>query len=118
MSQPCSAFRRKDGTLVLACDGDNHRDERLVTSADGDRTWRVARGDLRKAAGKYANNKKKLGIGGTFAALSHDDGRTWPCILALEGVGAYLAAAQASDGVIHFFESRMSCVAFNESWLM
>jgi hypothetical protein len=55
MSQPCSAFVAQDGTLVVACDGDNaHRDERLMLSRDQGRTWRVAKGDMRATVGKYA----------------------------------------------------------------
>ena len=54
LSQPCSALVAKDGTLVLACDGDNHKDERLMLSGDQGKTWRVAKGDMRKSAGgKY-----------------------------------------------------------------
>jgi formylglycine-generating enzyme required for sulfatase activity len=183
LSQPCSAFRAKDGTLVLACDGDNHRDERLVTSADGGKTWKVSRGDLRKTAGKYVihpaavpcddgavlaflrgpdpmpmavsrdlgetwevkdtpfpaitvgqkaaalrlesgalllcsfDTRKKLGMGGVFAALSLDDGKTWPHVRRLDGVDGYLAAAQAPNGLITIVGSRMSCVAFNEAWI-
>lgn len=53
MSQPCSAFVAKNGKLVLAVDGDfGHRDERVMTSADGGKTWKVGKGDLRKAADK------------------------------------------------------------------
>jgi formylglycine-generating enzyme required for sulfatase activity len=54
LSQPCSAFVASDGTLVLACDGDRHRDERLMLSADRGKTWKVARGDMRRTVGKYA----------------------------------------------------------------
>ena len=54
LSQPCSALAMDDGTLVLACDGDGHRTERLVTSRDGGATWRVAGGDLREAFGARA----------------------------------------------------------------
>jgi sulfatase modifying factor 1 len=54
LSQPCSAFVAKDGTIVLACDGDLHKDERLVTSKDGGKTWKVASGDMRATAGAYA----------------------------------------------------------------
>lgn len=54
LSQPCSAFVAADGTLVLACDGDRHQDERLMLSPDRGKTWRVAKGDMRKAVGKYA----------------------------------------------------------------
>ena len=54
LSQPCSAFIAKDGTMVLACDGDNHIDERLMLSKDRGKTWSVAKGDMRKAyGGKY-----------------------------------------------------------------
>ncbi|MEX2213245.1 MAG: SUMF1/EgtB/PvdO family nonheme iron enzyme, partial [Phycisphaeraceae bacterium] len=144
LSQPCSAFVATDGTIVLAVDGDNHRDERLMTSKDGGATWRIGKGDMRKAAGAYAihpasvplkdgsiltflrgphpmaafvtkdwgdtfepmavpfpgigvgqkaaalrlksgaillvslDNKKELVGGGTLAALSLDEGKTWP----------------------------------------
>ena len=54
MSQPCSAFVAKSGAIVLACDGDQHKDERLLVSADGGKTWTVAAGDMRKTAGRYA----------------------------------------------------------------
>lgn len=54
LSQPCSAFQASTGELVLACDGDVHRDERLMISADNGKTWKVASGDMRATAGKYA----------------------------------------------------------------
>jgi formylglycine-generating enzyme required for sulfatase activity len=54
LSQPCSAFVASDGTLVLACDGDLHTDERLMLSTDRGKTWKVAKGDMRKTVGKYA----------------------------------------------------------------
>jgi len=54
LSQPCSAFVATDGTLVLACDGDGHKDERLMISRDKGETWTVAKGDMRKTVGKYA----------------------------------------------------------------
>jgi sulfatase modifying factor 1 len=54
LSQPCSAFVAADGTLVVACDGDNHKDERLIVSSDKGETWKVAQGDMLKTAGKYA----------------------------------------------------------------
>jgi formylglycine-generating enzyme required for sulfatase activity len=185
LSQPCSAFRAKDGTLVLACDGDGHRDERLVTSADDGRTWAVARGDMRKAAGNryvihpaavpcpdgavlaflrgpdpmpvarsidlgatwevrdttrpgisvgqkaaalrlsggalllcsFDNGKKPAPGLGAVAALSFDNGATWPRVKRLEGVDGYLAAAQAPDGMIYVVGSRATCVAFDERWL-
>ncbi|MGA2034259.1 MAG: SUMF1/EgtB/PvdO family nonheme iron enzyme [Thermoguttaceae bacterium] len=50
LSQPCSAVATRDGTLVLACDGDYHEVERLLVSTDRGKTWKVAKGDLRKTA--------------------------------------------------------------------
>jgi formylglycine-generating enzyme required for sulfatase activity len=183
LSQPCSAFVAKDGTIVLACDGDNHRDERLITSSDGGKTWTVAKGDMRKTATKYAihpaivprgdgsilafmrgpdpmpmlvskdlgqswepqetpfpgigvgqkaaalrlasgailllsfDQKKQLVGGGTFAALSLDEGMTWPHVRKVEGVTGYMSVAQGRDGVIYAFGTRISCVAFNEAWV-
>jgi formylglycine-generating enzyme required for sulfatase activity len=186
MSQPCSAFAGKDGVLVLAVDGDLHRDERILTSADGGKTWAVGKGDMRASAGgRYVIHpaaapladgslaaflrgpdpmqvavSKDLGAtwevrptpfpgigggqkatalklssgalllcstdkgnrlprvgGGNYAALSFDDGKTWPHIRKVEGVGGYMAAAQAPDGVIYLVGSRMGIAAFNEAWL-
>ncbi len=188
MSQPCSAFVAKGGKLVLAVDGDfGHRDERIMTSGDRGKTWTVAKGDLRKAADKYAihpaavqkddgsflaflrgpdpmpafssndegetwkpvktpfpgisvgqkaaavklaggalllvsfDNKKKLGLGGTFAALSYDDGKTWPHVRKVDGPGGYMAVAQAANGVIYHLGpsggAPVRCVAYNEAWL-
>jgi hypothetical protein len=53
----------------------------------------------------------------TLAALSEDDGQTWRHVRSLPGVGGYLSAAQAQNGVIYVFGSRMSCVAFNLAWI-
>ena len=183
LSQPCSAFATGD-RIVLACDGDQHRDERLLTSADGGKTWRVAAGDMRATAGRYAihpavalrddgqvinflrdpdpmpvqlskdfgetwtqkaspfpgikggqkaaalklrskalllvsmDNKGTLvGKGGTFAALSLDDGDTWAHVRKLDGVQGYMAATQGPNGVIHVVGTKMSAVSFNEAWL-
>ena len=184
LSQPCSAIVAKTGEIVLACDGDRHRDERLVISADGGKTWKVASGDMRAAAGRYAihpaiaqrddgqiinflrdpdpmpvqfskdlgetwtqkaspfpgikggqkaaalklqskalllismdNQGKVVGKGGTFAALSLDDGETWAHVRNLDGVQGYMSAAQAPNGVIYVVGTKMSAVAFNETWL-
>lgn len=184
LSQPCSAFVAKDGRIVLACDGDLHRDERLLTSADGGAPWKVGAGDMRATAGKYAihpavaqlddgqvinflrgpdpmplqlskdfgetwtqtdspfpaikggqkaaalklqskalllismdNPGKFVSKGGTFAALSLDDGKTWPYIRSLDGVRGYMSADQAPNGVIYVAGTKMSVVAFNEAWL-
>lgn len=185
LSQPCSAFQAKDGTLVLACDGDNHIDERLMISKNRGETWTVAKGDMRKAlGGKYAihpavvptadgtilsflrgphpmpvaiskdygetwevkttpfpgigtgqkiaamrlasgailmcsqdNKKTIVEGGGTYAALSDDDGKTWKHIRKVDGVGGYMSVAQGPTGIIHLFGSRMGCASFNEAWL-
>jgi hypothetical protein len=184
LSQPCSAFQARDGTLVLACDGDNHVDERLMISKDRGQTWTVGKGDMRKAyAGKYVihpaivptsdgailaflrgphpmpvltskdwgdtwssretplpgigvgqkiaamrlasgaillcsqDSKKKLVGGGAYAALSLDDGKTWPHLRKVEGVAGYMSVAQAPNGVIYLFGTRMGCAAFNEAWV-
>jgi formylglycine-generating enzyme required for sulfatase activity len=183
LSQPCSAFVAKDGTLVLACDGDVHRDERTMTSKDGGKTWQVGKGEMRAACGgKYVihpaahqradgalvaylrgqhpmpkvvsddmgeswkmettpfpgigggqkahalklasgallfhsfDNKKELVGGGSFLALSNDDGKTWSH-LRKSDVGGYTYLAQAPNGVIYLFGSRTGCAAFNEAWL-
>ena len=63
------------------------------------------------------DNKKEVVGGGTFAALSDDDGKTWPVIRKVEGVGGYMSAAQAPNGVIYLVGSNVACVAFNEAWL-
>jgi formylglycine-generating enzyme len=184
MSQPCSAFVGKDGTLFLACDGDQHKDERLLLSSDGGKTWKVGKGDLRATLkGKYvihpaaapledgsilafgrgpdpmpvfvtkdrgeswearstpfpgigvgqkaaavrlasgalllcaADNKKTVVGGGTYAALSLDEGKTWAHVRKVDGVAGYMAATQAANGVIYLFGTRMGCAAFNETWL-
>ncbi len=187
LSQPCSAFQAKDGTLVLACDGDVHVDERLMISKDRGQTWKVAKGDMRNAyGGKYVihpavvptsdgailsfmrgrpgehpmpvfkskdwgdtwevkttpfpgigggqkiaamrlasgailmcsqdSNSSLIG-GGTYAALSLDDGKTWPHVRKVDGVGGYMSVDQAPNGVIYLCGSRMGCAAFNEAWL-
>jgi formylglycine-generating enzyme required for sulfatase activity len=186
LSQPCSAIALADGTLVLACDGDNHHDERLIVSPDRGKTWRVAKGDIRKTAGKYVihpalyqrddgalacfmrgphpmpcfvsrdmggtweeqatpfpgisvgqkaaalklaggalllcshDNKKGLVGGGTFAALSLDDGKTWAHVRKVEGPSGYMSLTQDRNGVIYLFgpsSARPACAAFNEAWL-
>ncbi len=183
LSQPCTAFAARDGTLVLACDGDGHRDERLLIGKDGGASWTVGKGDMRATVGRYAihpavvpltdgsllaflrgpqpmpavystdrgdsfalrptpfpgisvgqkavalrlasgglllcslDSRKQVVGGGTFAALSFDDGQTWPHVRKVEGATGYLSAAQAPNGMIYLFGTRMSCAAFNETWL-
>jgi formylglycine-generating enzyme required for sulfatase activity len=54
LSQPCSAIVAEDGSIIVACDGDDHKDEYLIRSTDGGKNWKVAKGDMRKAmGGKY-----------------------------------------------------------------
>ena len=153
------AFVAKTGEIVVACDGDVHKDERLLVSADSGKTWKVAAGDMRATAGRYAihpavaqrddgqiinflrdpdpmpvqlskdlgeswtqKNSPFPGIkggqkaaalklrskalllismdnkgtivskGGTFAALSFDDGETWAHVRQLDGVRGYMSA--------------------------
>jgi hypothetical protein len=184
LSQPCGAFISKAGLFVLACDGDLHRDEHLMTSTDKGKTWKVAKGDMRASYdGKYVihpavvelsdgsfmslmrgphpmpaliskdngdtwkgqltsfpgigggqktaairlesgailvcsnDSRRELVGGGTFAALSLDDGRTWPHVQKIENVGGYMSVAQAPNGVIYLVGSRFGSTAFNEAWL-
>ena len=185
LSQPCSAFVTKDNQIIVACDGDEHVDERLIVSPDHGKTWKVAAGDMRASGGgKYAihpaiaptadggivnflrgpepmpiqfskdlgdtwtqqntpfpaikggqkavalklnsgnlllisidNPKKVVDGGGTFAALSTDDGKTWKHVRKLEGVTGYMAGAQTPGGDIFIVGSRMGAVRFNEEWL-
>ena len=57
------------------------------------------------------------GKGEVFAALSFDDGKTWPHVRRVEGVGGYMSLAQGPDGVIYHCGSRMRAVAYDEAWL-
>lgn len=115
LSQPCSAFVATDGTLVLACDGDSHRDERLILSADKGLTWTVAKGDIRATVGKYAIHPAIVprsdgsilsflrGPDPMPILISQDRGETWemgespfPGI----GVGQKAAALRLASGAI------------------
>jgi hypothetical protein len=101
MSQPCTAFVSKSGKIVVALDGDfNHRDERIMLSADRGETWKVAGGDIRKAAGKYAIHPGivERGDGAILAFMrgpdpmpafaSNDEGETWqPVATPFPGIG-------------------------------
>jgi formylglycine-generating enzyme required for sulfatase activity len=115
MSQPCSALVAKNGHLVLAADGDGHRDERVITSADRGDTWRVARGDLKTAAGKYAIHpaivERTDGALLAFlrgphpmpAFVSQDEGETWEAFATpLPGisVGQKAAALKLASGAL------------------
>jgi len=184
LSQPCCCIRTKDGALVLACDGGGgHKDERFLVSKDDGKTWKVGKGDLRAAVGKYAihptifqradgailtylrgpnpmpvavsldlgesfsvestefpgisvgqkaavlklnsgavllcsgDTSKKLVGGGTYAALSLDDGKTWPHIRKIEGAGGYMSLAQSPNGTIFLNGTQLNVVSFNEAWV-
>ncbi len=60
---------------------------------------------------------KKLIGSETFAALSLDDGKTWPHRRIIEGVDGYLAAAQSPNGIIYLAGTKLRVVAFNEEWV-
>ncbi len=183
LSQPCCCIKTSDGNLLLACDGDRHKDERFMIGSKNATEWRVARGDLRAQAGAYVihptvfqkrdgtlatylrgqnpmpvayskdggdsftversifpglssgmkaavlrlqsgavllctiDTEKKLVGGGTLAALSLDDGQTWPFRRALEGTGGYMSVCQSDNGLIYVNGTRFGIVAFNEAWL-
>ena len=183
LSQPCCCIvDRKTGAMFLACDGDNHRDERVAISEDGGKSWKVQAGDMRAVAKRYvihpalvqradgsllsfmrcphpmpayasndlgktwsevgtpfpgigtgqrvaalklasgalvvvSHDNKKTITGGTFAALSDDDGATWKHVRKVDGVFGYMAITQTSNGMVHVFGTRMSAVSLNEAWL-
>jgi hypothetical protein len=60
---------------------------------------------------------KKLVGGGTLAALSTDDGKTWAHVRQVSGVTGYMSLAQGPNGVIYLVGSRMGFAACNEAWL-
>jgi hypothetical protein len=116
MSQPCSAFLARNGKLVLAVDGDfSHRDERVMLSADRGKTWKVAGGDLRQAAGAYAIHPAVVQRDdGAFLAflrgprpmpafVSRDEGESWerlPTPFPGIGVGQKAAALKLASGAL------------------
>src|SRR5205807_2400219 len=53
------------------------------------------------------DRSKKLVGGGAFAALSFDDGKTWPHVRKVEGTGGYMALAQTPNGVIYLVGTQM-----------
>ena len=128
-----AAAALKDGTIVAFGRGVNPMP--VSVSADLGRTWTVRKtpfggisvgqraAALRLASGALllcAPDTRKppwTARRGTFAALSPDGGKTWRHVRHLPGVGGYLSAAQAPNGVIHVFGTRMQCVAFNEAWV-
>jgi hypothetical protein len=85
-----------------------------------------------------ASGRERL-VSGLFAALSFDDGETWPCIRLISDdgpgrqvetmdgrlftmgfssaePGGYMSVCQAADGIIHLISSRQH-YAFNLAWL-
>jgi hypothetical protein len=114
MSQPTSAFALKDGTIVLAADGDGHRDTRLVIGREG--AWKLAGGDLRKALGGATAIHAAVapGADGSILAFlrgpdpmpllaSKDLGETWEVrasSLPGIGVGTKAAALRLSSGAL------------------
>jgi sulfatase modifying factor 1 len=62
------------------------------------------------------DTKMQMG-GGTIAALSLDDGKTWPHVRKVEGPGGYMSLCQTPNGVIYLIGSQSTAAAFNEAWL-
>jgi hypothetical protein len=106
-----------------------------MISEDGGQTWtehktpfaginvgqkaavvRLSSGELLLIASDAAK-PPVTGQRGTLAALSSDGGETWDHVRHLPNVGGYLSAAQAPNGVIYVFGSRLSAVSFNAAWL-
>ena len=67
------------------------------------------------------NKKKVVEGGGAFAALSFDDGKTWPHLRKIDGIGGYMSLAQAANGVIYLGSGQggagVTVGAFNEAWV-
>ena len=53
------------------------------------------------------NGKIRLRGGGVYAALSLDDGKTWPHARKIDNLTGYMSVAQAPNGAIYHFGSRM-----------
>jgi len=125
-------FQRTDGSLMAFLRGPTPMP--VVVSGDMGETWQASdtafpgitggqkAAVLRLASGKVLfcsidNRSKVVEGGGTFAALSFDDGRTWAHIRKVPGVGGYMSLAQSASGLIYLFGTQMTCVSFNERWL-
>ena len=52
------------------------------------------------------DNKKQLVGGGTFAALSFDDGKTWAHVRKVDGPTGYTSLAQGPNGIIYLLTER------------
>jgi hypothetical protein len=126
-----AVFQRDDGEIVAFLRGPHPMP--MMTTKDLGTTWTVSEspfpglsGGMKPSVLKLASgavllvsidSRKQLVGGGTFAALSLDGGKTWPHVRPVEGVGGYMALAQAPNGVIYLAGSRLGVVAFNEAWL-
>jgi len=123
----------KDGSIVAFLRGPDPM-PRLI-SRNGGESWSASNtpfggisvgqkaAALRLDSGELllcANDSRKppiTGKRGTLVALSDDDGATWQHVRSVPGVGGYMSAAQAQNGVIYVVGSRLSCVAFNRAWI-
>ena len=66
------------------------------------------------------DNSKHVVGGGTFAALSFDDGATWPHVRKVPEPGGYMSRPRRPNGVIYLVGpngGRIACAAMNEAWL-
>lgn len=116
LSQACSAFVAKDGTIFLAVDGSGHRTESLLSSSDSGKTWALAAGDMRKAVGgEYAIHPAMApasddgivvflrGPDPMPRLVSRDRGKTWiasDTTLGGIGVGQKAAALRLNSGAL------------------
>jgi hypothetical protein len=127
-----SAAQLDDGTFV--CFSRQVTPLAMYVSKDGGKTWQAGAAPfsgpsvgskvatLKLASGALlvvTPDDGRAGVGrGNVAALSLDGGRTWPHVRKMEGAGGYQCLAQAPNGVIYLFGTKMSCAAFNQAWLM
>ena len=129
-----AVVQRDDGALLAFLRGPDPMP--AFVSPDDGRTWEPQKTPFpgisvgqKAAALKLASgalllcsfdNKKQLAEGGTFAALSLDDGRTWSHLRKIEGPTGYMSLAQGNNGLIYLLGpngSSIRCAAFNEAWL-
>lgn len=98
----------------------------MMLSADRGDSWTAGRlpftgiGVGQKAAALRLQSGALLLLShnsGVFAALSMDDGKTWPHVRKVPGLDGYLSAAQAPNGLIYAVGSRLTRVVFNEGWV-
>ena len=116
LSQPCTCIvDRKTGAMLLACDGDNHRDERVAISEDGGKNWKVQPGDMRAVATRYVIHPALVqradgsllsfmrGPHPMPAYASNDLGKTWSEVATpFPGIGAgqRVAALKLASGAL------------------